>query len=129
MRAVAVATALRVFWLAFPSVPHATLTLAFGPAVVTATIAVLLRAAARRWPGCPAGVLAAGALLGGSVPSVIGAVALRGITVPGVAGPWLVWRVVGPLYAALLSLGIVIVLRVAWSRCAKQPSPLPAPAA
>src|SRR5688572_13607853 len=98
----------RVFWTAFPSWPHASLLLAFGPAVVVATLAALLGAAARRWPRCPGTVLAAGALLGGAVPYTVGAIALRDNTVSGVAGPWLVWMLVGPLYAAALSLGVVL---------------------
>jgi hypothetical protein len=115
------------FWNVFPSWPHASLLLAFGPAVVVATLAALLGAAARRWPRCPAAVLAAGALLGGTIPYAVGAITLRGNTAPGVAGPWLVWMVVGPLYAASLSLGIV--LRGAWARRAPRAVPAVAPAA
>jgi hypothetical protein len=44
-------------------------------------------------------------LLSGAVPYGVGAIALADNQVADRTGPWLLWMLLGPMYAALLSLG------------------------
>ncbi|MBL8748549.1 MAG: hypothetical protein JNK78_05265 [Planctomycetes bacterium] len=44
----------------------------------------------------------------GALPYAIGAIALRDNTVAREAGPWLLWMLAGPLYAALLALACLV---------------------
>lgn len=71
----------RTFAAALATLPHVQACGAYGPAVLMA------------------------ALGSGALPDTIGALQLRTNTIEAATGPWLVWMVVGPLYAALLALG------------------------
>jgi hypothetical protein len=115
------------FWRAFPYLGHVETLLAFGPAACMAFVAAFLFAAARRWPHVPNAVLALLALVSGGVPYAVGAIALRDNTVPEVTGRWLMWMLGGPLYAALLSLGVLA--RGVLSRRAHAAAPVAAHAA
>lgn len=99
------------FWGDFPTCHHTAHLLVFGPAVTIATIGAFLLAAQRawRWPAAPVALCA---LFSGVVPYAVGAIALRGNTVPEITGPWLVWMLTGPMYAALL--GLAFLLGGAW---------------
>jgi hypothetical protein len=115
------------FWAAFPGGAHPELLLRFGPAACVLLLAIGLRAAASRYPSLPAPVWALAMLAAGVVPYTIGAVALRDNTVEAATGQWLLWQLLGPLYAALLAL--VGLARWCWPRrtaLANVPQPTPA---
>ncbi|MBZ0150964.1 MAG: hypothetical protein K8J09_05475 [Planctomycetes bacterium] len=91
------------FAAAMPSLCHLSLLFAFGPAALMVTIAAVLLAVARRWPGLPSAWLAAIMLFAGALPYAFGALMLRDNVVAEATGPWVVCMLVGPLYAVLLS--------------------------
>lgn len=99
------------FWRAFPSLPPLAIAMAWGPALVVVAAAFVV---ARATPRATTAMRAARALALGALPYAIGALALRGNAEPADAGPWLVWMLAGPLYAALI--GLLVVMRAALPR-------------
>jgi hypothetical protein len=93
-----------MFWQQFPRCDHLGVLLHFGPAAVVMLLGALLLAVARRRPELPAPLWALLMLLVGIVPYGVGALALAGNLVAERTGPWLLWQLLGPAYAALLSL-------------------------
>ncbi|MBL8732894.1 MAG: hypothetical protein JNN13_11040 [Planctomycetes bacterium] len=91
------------FAAALPSACHPSLLFAFAPGALMVTIAAVLLAVARRWPGLQANWLAAIMLFAAALPYAVGALMLRGNVVAEAAGPWLLCMLVGPFYAVLLS--------------------------
>jgi len=85
---------------------------AFGPMAVMAAVGALLLVAARRWRQVSSTWFALLALLAGAIPFAVGAIALSNNTSHPDTGPWLVWMLVGPAYAAVITVGFLI--RGAW---------------
>lgn len=91
------------FWSEFPCLWRWNTLVAVGPAFAVAIAFVGVLAIGRRLR-LRHEVRAAMALLTGVFPYAIGAFALRYNTVAADTGPWLVWMLIGPLYAAVLAL-------------------------
>ena len=94
----------RTFWNAFPALPHPASLIAVGPMVTVLVWLAGVVGCARRLPHIRPALWAAAMLAGGCVPYAVGAVGLGGNTVPEHAGPWLVWMLHGPAYAAVAAL-------------------------
>lgn len=100
------------FAAALPAACHPSLLFQFGPAALMAAIGAVVLAASRRWPELPAAWLATIVLAAGVVPYAVGALMLRGNVVAEATGPWLIWMLLGPFYAVLLSWSFLV--RGAW---------------
>lgn len=90
-----------------PGWPMLEQVVAWGPLSVVAVFGALLVHLARKHRSLPSTWLAVLALGSGLVPYTVGALVLHDNVVAEHTGPWLVWMLHGPAYAALLALAFL----------------------
>lgn len=110
------------FWQAFPCLWRWSDVAALGPGLVVGVAWLGVFALGRRLR-LRRDAWATVSLAVGVLPYAIGALALRDNTVAQDTGAWLVWMLVGPLYAALLALACLV---ASWWPRARAIEPAPA---
>lgn len=91
-----------------PDWPHAAQLVEVGPLVLMIAIGVILCRAMRKMPKVSSTWFAFTALVLGAVPYAVGAIALRDNTSASETGPWLVWMLHGPAYAAIVAVAFLV---------------------
>lgn len=116
------------FRASFPSFGGLAEWFAAGPMALVFAGAVAIALAWRRCRAAPSSLPFA-LLLVGAVPYAIGAFALRDNAVPEDAGPWLLWMIVGPGWAAIAALVALAVLLLVDRPTTRVPAPTAPPLA